>query len=120
MVKAVSMTGISDPWSAFRALHPAFEPGGGIRVGRRVCALGRIAHDIDELGLSLRLVEAVGAVGDVGDALVALADRHADGPARSRVFEALERRDHLVGGRARAALLRRRLLPRRLEAEDRL
>ena len=51
---------------------------------------------------------------------MAFADREADRRARSLEFQAFEGGDDLVGGWSRAALLRLRLLPGRLEAEQRL
>src|SRR5262245_10838621 len=80
---------ISCTWSvAFGALHSALQPGLGVDVRGRVHAFGRIAYDVNDLGPTLGLVEAVGAIGDVRDALVALADRQANRGARRLEFEA--------------------------------
>src|SRR5215467_11143438 len=88
---------------ALGALHSALQPGLRVDIRGRVHALGRIAYDVNDLRPPLRFVEAVGAIGDVRDALVALADRQADGGARSLEFEAFEGGNHLLGGWPRTA-----------------
>ena len=103
----------------FAPCMPALIHSSAVLSGRRVHALGRIAHDVDDFGLVLLLVEAVGAVGGVLDALVAVAERHLHRAARAVVLDALEGRRDLVGGRLAAALVLLRLLPRHLQAEDR-
>src|SRR5437763_511980 len=45
---------------ALRALHPILDPVVGRDAGRRVHALGGKTHDVDDFGLALLLVEAVG------------------------------------------------------------
>src|SRR5689334_10600830 len=94
---------------ALGSLHSAFQPGLRVDVRGRVHALGRITYDVNDLRPPLSLVEAVGAVGDVRDTLVALADRQTDGGARSLEFETFEGGDHLIGGWPCAALLGLRL-----------
>src|SRR5215813_12503367 len=88
---------------AFSTLHAALDPIVGIDAGRRVHALGGKAHDIDNLRLILLLVEAVGAVSRLGDALVSIADGKLDRARWPLELDALERSRHLVRGRLRVA-----------------
>src|SRR5215467_7650398 len=103
---------------ALGALHSALQPGLRVDICGRVHALGRIAYDVNDLRPPLRFVEAVGAIGDVRDALVALADRQADRGAWSLEFQTFEGGDHLVGRWPCAALLGLRLFPGRLETQQ--
>src|SRR5882757_4577370 len=64
--------------SALRAFHAVLDPVVGIDAGRRVHAFGGKAHDIDDLGLVLLLVEPIGAVSRLRDALVSVADGELD------------------------------------------
>src|SRR3954451_18823056 len=73
---------------ALRAFHPILDPVVGGDAGRRVHALGREAHDVDHFRLVLLLVEAVGPVRGLLDALVAVAEREFDRAARLFVRDA--------------------------------
>src|SRR4051812_43994822 len=75
---------------ALRALHAILDPVVGGDAGRRVHALGREAHDVDHFRLVLLLVEAVGPVCGLLDALVAVAERELDRAARRFVRDAFE------------------------------
>src|SRR6195256_33101 len=57
---------------ALRALHPILDPLVGGDARRRVHALGRKAHDVDDFRLALLLVEAVGPVCGLLDSLMAV------------------------------------------------
>src|ERR1700752_314756 len=90
------LTGCS---SARRTFHAVLDPVIGIEACRRVHALGGKAHDVDDFGLVLLLVEAIGAVSRLRDALVPVADGELDPPRGAFEFDALERSRHFVGGR---------------------
>src|SRR3954471_3587787 len=64
--------------SALRALHAVLDPVVGIDAGRRVHAFGGETHDVDDFRRVLLLVEAIGAIGRLGDALMAVADGELD------------------------------------------
>src|SRR5579863_2561125 len=98
-----------DPSIALRAFHAAFEPGDGIDVSRRIHAGGRVAHDVDHLWPTFRLVKFVGSDRGVADTLMAVGESHLHDRARRRKRNPLERRDHFLGTRPSAALLRLRL-----------
>src|SRR3569833_4477542 len=90
---------------ALRALHAFADPLLGVDAYGRVHALGRIAHDVIDLRLLGLLVEAIGAVGGLGDALVAVAERPLHVAGGAVILDALERGGDLVGGRLVAVLL---------------
>src|SRR5260370_36129840 len=64
--------------SALCSFHAVLDPIFGINAGRRVHALGGETHDIDDLGLVLLLIEPIGAVSRLRDALVSVADGELD------------------------------------------
>src|ERR1700691_4165526 len=64
--------------SALRAFHAVLDPVMGRDACRRVHALGGKAHDVDDFGLILLLVEVIGAVSRLHDALVSVADGELD------------------------------------------
>src|SRR6476661_941477 len=62
--------------SALRARHSGLDPLLGGLVRRRVHALGRVTHDVDDFRHLLLLVVAIGAVGGVLNALMTAAEHH--------------------------------------------
>src|SRR5262249_42683316 len=68
-------------------LHPVLDPVLRGLVGRRIHAFGGIADDVDDLRRVLLLVELVGAVGRLLDALMAVAERELDLAVRRLVLE---------------------------------
>src|SRR5665213_1759143 len=85
--------------SALRAFHALLDPVVGIDAGRRVHAFGGEAHDIDDLGFVLLLVETIGAISGSRDTLVPIADGELDLARGAFELDTLERRRHLVGSR---------------------
>src|SRR5215831_12822866 len=90
--------------SALGAFHAALDPVVGVDAGRWVHALGGKAHDVDDLGLVLLLVEAIGAVSRSRDPLVSVADGELDGTGGPLELETFERSRHLIGARLRVPL----------------
>src|ERR1039458_5301659 len=100
------------------ALHSLADPLIRIHARGRIHALGREADDVDDLGLFLLLVEAIGAVSRLGDALMAVTDRHLHMAGRAFELDALEAGCDFIRRRLGAGL--GGLLVGELEAEQRL
>src|SRR5690348_12968976 len=84
---------------ALRALHAVGDQLVRVDAFRRLHAFRRISYDVDDLRLLLLLVESVGAVGGLGDALMAVAARKLDVAGRPLELDALDRGGDLVGRR---------------------
>src|SRR4051812_26342002 len=77
--------------AVLRALHAVLDPVGTLHAVGRVHAFRRVVDDVGDRRRAGRLVELIGAVRGLLDALVALAERHVDLDAERLVFEVLER-----------------------------
>src|SRR6185437_7644944 len=108
MVTAVSIDAAPSrplPSLALGAGHTALDPIGALHALRRIDAARGVINDVGQRRLAGLLVEFVFAIGDLGDRLVALAERHVDLAADTLEFEMLEGGDDLVlsGRRLRLA-----------------
>src|SRR5688500_13177208 len=83
---------------AFGAPHSALEPLFGRRGRGWIHAFGGKPHDIDDLGLTLLFIETIGAIGNFGNALMAIAYGKLDAGTRAVKLDTFECRDHLVRG----------------------
>src|SRR6516225_3436293 len=72
---------------ALGALHTFLDPLIRVHADRRVHAFGRIAHNFDDLRFPALLVEAIGTVRRLGDALVAITERHLHVAGRTFEFD---------------------------------
>src|SRR5689334_4502756 len=109
MVTAVSIgTAPTHPLAslALGAAHTALDPIRALHALRRIDAAGGVINDVGERRLAGLLVEPVFAIGDLGDRLMALAERHVDRAADALEFEMLESGDDVLLCRRRLRLAR--------------